>query len=294
MATDRGALEPERAPLVLGAQLDAPEILELDQHAAVLETTSSANSSGVLSSPSERTVNSRRSDSIRPGRHLDVAAPDGLLHVLHGQAARRQLGGGQPHPHREAALAEDPRLAHARQRLQARSSPAGRRCPRAGAGRSSRPRARASRTAARPPPAWRPPARARPPAGGRGCGPPCRARPARRPRRRRSRLNSSVMLLNPSALELVRVRRPFDRAQLLLQDVGDGRLDHLRVGARELGADRDDRRIDVGELAHGQPGVPDGAEQHERQAHHAGEHRPADGQVGELHERYPTGGSGTY
>ena len=45
------------------------------------------------------------------------------------------------------------------------------------------------------------------------------------------------------------------------------------------------RRVHVGELAHGQPGVADGAEEDERQAHHAGEHRPADGEIRELHAK---------
>ena len=81
--------------------------------------------------------------------------------------------------------------------------------------------------------------------------------------------------------------QPLDRAQLLFKDVGDGRFDDLRVGARQLCADRDDRRVHVGELAHGQAGVPDGAEQDERQAHHAGEHRAPDGQVREFHKAVP-------
>ena len=85
-----------------------------------------------------------------------------------------------------------------------------------------------------------------------------------------------------------------DRAELLLQDVGDRRLDDLRVRARELGAHRHDRRVDVRELAYRQPGVPDGTEQHQRQAHHAGEHGPADGEIRELHEKGPCSSSDTY
>ena len=38
---------------------------------------------------------------------------------------------------------------------------------------------------------------------------------------------------------------PLDGAQLFLEDVGDRRLDDLRVRARQLGRHRDDRRIDV-------------------------------------------------
>ena len=63
-------------------------------------------------------MNSRRSDSMRPAGTSTLRRPDRLLDVLHREAARRQLGGREPDPHREAALAEDPRLAHAGQRLQ--------------------------------------------------------------------------------------------------------------------------------------------------------------------------------
>ena len=58
---NRSALRSSSAP-----SSTRPRSLSLTSTPLALETTSSANSSGVLSSPSERTVNSRRSDSIRP------------------------------------------------------------------------------------------------------------------------------------------------------------------------------------------------------------------------------------
>ena len=93
-----------------GPSSTRPRSLSLTRIPSVLLTTRLPNSSGVLSSPSERTVNSRRSDSMRPAGHLDVAGPDGLLDVLHREAPGGELGGGEPDPHGEAALPEDPGL----------------------------------------------------------------------------------------------------------------------------------------------------------------------------------------
>jgi hypothetical protein len=76
------------------------------------------------------------------------------------------------------------------------------------------------------------------------------------------------------------------RAELLLQDVRDGRFDHLGIGTGQQRLHRDDRRIDVRELADRELAVADDAEQDERGAHHGGQHRPLDGKIGELH-RHP-------
>ena len=114
----RRSLESQRAPLVFGPQLDPAEVLELDEDAPAighdeigelfrcLELAEGAN--GELASLGL--------DAAR--RDLDVARTDGLLHVLYGEPSRRQLGGGEPDPHGEAPLSEDPGLSHAWQCLQ--------------------------------------------------------------------------------------------------------------------------------------------------------------------------------
>src|SRR5205807_7595753 len=61
----RSVVAEDRA-VVLRAELDAGNVLEFDELGALVGTTSSPNSCGVLSSPSERTENSRRVDSMRP------------------------------------------------------------------------------------------------------------------------------------------------------------------------------------------------------------------------------------
>jgi hypothetical protein len=54
------------------------------------------------------------------GRHLQVAAADGVFHVLRGEAVAGQLVGVQPDPHGVLALAEDAHVGHAGDGLQAR------------------------------------------------------------------------------------------------------------------------------------------------------------------------------
>jgi hypothetical protein len=215
---------------------------------------------------------------LTPGGNLDIAAPDGLLDVLHREPASRELGGVEPDPHGKAPLAEDPGLTHARERLQ--------------------------------------PALHQPVADVRELKQVVVGAGEREPEKR---LGVGVLLghdrlfhilgqalAHPRHLVAGVLRRgldiaveveleadvadaflaragegaePLHRAQLLFQDVGDRRLDHLRVGAWQHRAHRDDRGVHVGELAHRQSEIAQHAEQHERQTQHAGQHRPANRQV---------------
>ena len=75
-------------------------------------------------------------------------------------------------------------------------------------------------------------------------------------------------------------------------DAGDRAFQHLRDlalddrgrGAGIAGRHRDDRLVDVGILAHGQPVVGHDAEQHQHQAQHGREDRPADAELEQAHE----------
>src|SRR4029453_10498927 len=80
----------------------------------------------------------------------------------------------------------------------------------------------------------------------------------------------------------------FDRAQLLLEDVGHGRLHHLGIGPRQHRGDRDNRRVYIRELSDSQLAVSDDSEEHQRQAEHAGQNRPADGHIRDFHGSNPT------
>src|SRR6185369_7546873 len=75
-----------------------------------------------------------------------------------------------------------------------------------------------------------------------------------------------------------------DGAQFLFQDVGDCGLDHLRVRPWQHRTDRNDGRVHIGKLADGKLGVTNDPEQHQREAEHAGENGPPNGEVGNLHE----------
>ena len=67
IATAGVPLKRSALPLVLGAELDAADVPSLTScPPSLLGPTRSPNSSGVFSSPRERTENSRRSDSMRP------------------------------------------------------------------------------------------------------------------------------------------------------------------------------------------------------------------------------------
>ena len=177
-------LESQGAALVLGGQLDPAEILQLDEDAALAADHQVAELLRrlQLAEGAHRELAPLGLDA--PGGDLDVAAPDGRLHVLDRESPRRQLRGARATPASRTGARRRSAPAPRRAASGAGSSPAGRRCRRAGAGRSSRPRARASRRAARPRPAWRQPALPRPPAAARGSGPPCPGCPGRRPRRR--------------------------------------------------------------------------------------------------------------
>src|SRR5205823_10527046 len=105
---------------VLGRELDARHILELDDLPALTRHDQLPEFPWVLqlAQGPDRELPPRRFDAS--GGNLDVARGDRALHVLHGEAPRRQLVGLYPYPHREAPLAEHPRAADTRQTLQPR------------------------------------------------------------------------------------------------------------------------------------------------------------------------------
>ena len=69
----------------------------------------------------------------------------------------------------------------------------------------------------------------------------------------------------------------------VLDHLGDLGLDHVGRGAAIAGADRDDRRVDVGQFAHRQQAERHHAEDDEQRRDHGGEHRTADRDVGQEH-----------
>ncbi len=72
------------------------------------------------------------------------------------------------------------------------------------------------------------------------------------------------------------IAQVIDPLQLLLDDLGSGILQRLRVGAREGGADRHRRRRDRRELRDRQGQHRDAARQHHDQRDHPGEDRAID------------------
>ncbi len=75
-----------------------------------------------------------------------------------------------------------------------------------------------------------------------------------------------------------------DADQLVLERLGDRGLDHLGCGAEVDGGDGDDRGIDVGELAIGEPRQRDRAGQHDHQRHDRREDGALDRVVGDPQE----------
>jgi hypothetical protein len=80
-----------------------------------------------------------------------------------------------------------------------------------------------------------------------------------------------------------------DAGDRVLQDLRDLRLDDLGRGAAIIGADRDDRLVDIGIFAHRQAVIGDDADQHDQQAHHRREDGPADEKFEQAHCRTLTG-----
>ncbi len=118
---DRGRPFPaEDRAIVLGTQLHAGDVLELDELSALARHDHFAEFGGRLE------LAERAHRELAPGRFdpaggdLDVARVDRGLHVLHRERARRQGVGLHPHAHRVAPLAEDGGAADARQALQPR------------------------------------------------------------------------------------------------------------------------------------------------------------------------------
>ena len=75
----------------------------------------------------------------------------------------------------------------------------------------------------------------------------------------------------------------FGRSDCAFQRTGDETLDEIGVGARIGRGYLDDRIGDLGILAQAQAVIGSQPEQHDDQAHHAGEHRPTNEGIGEVH-----------
>ena len=82
----------------------------------------------------------------------------------------------------------------------------------------------------------------------------------------------------------------FDVVDFLLEPLRDFGFDDVGIGAGVNGRDGDDWGIDVRQFTHRQPRERDHSEQHNRQAHHRGEHGALDADAGEDH--YGRGGLG--
>jgi hypothetical protein len=278
----RRPLVAQGAPLVLRPQLDPAQIAQLDQHPVGVAHHQIGELLRSLELPQrpDGELAPLRLDAAR--RHLDVAAPDGLLDVLDGEPPGRELGGVEPHPHREAALAEDAGLAYPGQRLQ----PALHQSV-ADIGELEQVVVRARER--------QPEERLR---VGVLFGDDRLLDIFRQALAHPGHLVTGV--LGGGLHVAIEVEFEGDvadallaragegseslyRAELLLEDVGDRGFHDLWVGAGQHRAHRDDGRIHIGELAHRQLEVPQRTEEHEGQAQHAGEHRPTNRQVRKLH-----------
>jgi hypothetical protein len=69
----------------------------------------------------------------------------------------------------------------------------------------------------------------------------------------------------------------------LLKPLGDLRLNDLGIGPGEDRRHRNNRRIDVWQLADGQTGQPDQPEEHQHQIHHPGQDGTLDGNARQDH-----------
>lgn len=280
---DRGrSLEAQDAALVLGAELHARDVAQLHRLPVA------ARDGEVRELVCRLQLAERADGELAPlgldaaSRDLDIAGADRGLDVLHREPARAQLGGGEPDAHREAPLPDDLCAPHAGHRLQARLDEtvgdvreleevvvvAGEREVEERLGVGVLLGDHRLEDLLRQPPAH-----------------------ARHlvAHVLRDGLDVAVEVeLERDVAELLGAgggerAEPGHGVELLLQDVRDRRLHDARIGAAEKGGDGDDGRIDVRKLADGELRVTDRAEEHERGAHHDGEHRAADGEIGDLH-----------
>ncbi|MFM1944831.1 MAG: hypothetical protein RI897_3813 [Verrucomicrobiota bacterium] len=75
----------------------------------------------------------------------------------------------------------------------------------------------------------------------------------------------------------------FDIIDGFFESFCDFGFDDLGIGAGVDCGDVDDRGVDIGQFADGEATEADDTEQDEREAHHGGEHGPADADIGEHH-----------
>src|SRR5688572_6986105 len=80
---------------------------------------------------------------------------------------------------------------------------------------------------------------------------------------------------------------PVDADQLVLERLGHGRLDDLGRGAGVDSRDRDDRRVDVRQLAVREPRQRDQAREHDDERHHSREDGALDRVAGDSQEDAP-------
>jgi hypothetical protein len=80
---------------------------------------------------------------------------------------------------------------------------------------------------------------------------------------------------------------PRQTVELVFENVGHRRLDHLGRRTREYGGDGDQGRIDRRQLAVLEPRSAEDAEERDHQRHHRGENRPVDADLGDPHVPSP-------
>src|SRR5213078_1732036 len=268
--------------IILRPELDPGDVLELHELGALAGHGQLAEFPRGLefAQRPNRELAPRRFDPAR--RYFDIAGDDRVLDVLHGEAARRQPVGLHPYAHRVAPLPEDAGAADARQALEPGLHDS--------VGDIGELHQVVVVAAQRQPEEWL--------RVGRLLRDHRLEHVHRQPAAHARHLVTHVLrghvdgavevelegdlavLLRGGARQRA---QSLDRGELLFEHVGDRRLYHLRVRAGQRGRDRDDRRIDVGELAHRQAGVPDDTEQHERGGDHARQHRSADRRLRESH-----------
>jgi len=282
---DRDGRRPivtEDRPIIFRPQLDPRDVLELYELGAL------AGHGQLAEFPRGLELAQRPNGELAPSRFdpargdFDVARDDRVLDVLHGEPARRQGVGLYPDAHRVAPLPEDAGAADAREALKP--------CLHEPIGDVGELHQVVVLAAERQPEEWLRVGRL---LRDHGLEYVDREAPAHARHLVAYVLRGDVD--GPVEVELqgdlaVLLRRgareraqSLDRRELLFEHVGHRGFHHLRVGARQGRGDRDDRRVDVRELAHGQSGVADDAEQDECRRDHARQHRPPNRRFRELH-----------
>ncbi len=216
------------------------------------------------------------------GRHFHVLPTQCVLDILWGQTERRQAVAVEPDAHGELALAEDPHVRGARQRLQAWLDQAvgdiGHFQCRMLVGREGDPDDRAGvgfdlgdhrfvdvrRQAV---------------AHAGNAVAHVRGRRIRIALELETHGNLAVLLPGNRGDDI----DAFNAGQRILQGLGDLRFDNLGRGAAVGRIDGHHRLVDLRVFAHRQPGIRHQPDQHDGERKHRGKNRPPDAQIGNLH-----------